>query len=77
MLVLAAKARKEGIDRTPEFVSQQIAMEQQLLLEFLQKRDKAGPFCQCGDAPEAQRKSEKRYLSSVRAEMHLRVFDGA
>lgn len=75
MLVLAAKARKEGIDHTPEFVSQQLAMEQQLLLEFLQKQDKAGPFCECGDAPEAQQESRKRYLASVCAEMHLRVFD--
>jgi len=75
MLVLEAKARKARIDKSPEFLCQRFAMEQGLLLEFLQERDKVGPFCQCQETPEARQASQKRYFASMRAEMRLRVVD--
>jgi len=75
MLVLEAKARKQGMHKTPEFVRQRFVMRQGLLLEFLQERDNAGPFCQCQETPEARQASQKRYFASVRAEMHLRILD--
>ena len=73
MLVLEAKARKEGLDKSAEFVRERYAMEQSLLLEFMQERDKAGPFCQCQETPEARQEADRRYFASARAEVGLRV----
>jgi hypothetical protein len=74
MSILEAKARKDGLDKSVEFTRQRFVMQQSLLLEFMQERDKAGPFCQCQESPEARRESERQYFASVRAEMGLRVF---
>jgi hypothetical protein len=73
MLVLEAKARKEGLDKSVEYMRQRFVMQQGLLLEFMQERDKAGPFCQCQETPEARQEAQKRYFENVRAEMGLRL----
>jgi hypothetical protein len=73
MLVLEAKGRKEGINKSQEFLRQRFVMEQSLLLEFMQARDKVGPFCQCQETPEARQESQKRYFAGVRTETGLRI----
>ncbi len=72
-LVLEAKARKDGLDRSPEFQHQHAMMRQSLLTEFVQEHDKTGPFCQCQQTPEERRTADRRYLDQVRAEVGLRV----
>jgi hypothetical protein len=42
MLVLADKARKEGLDKTPEFVSERKNMAERLRAEFTKERGKEG-----------------------------------
>ena len=75
MLILEAKARRDGLDKTPGFVHSRDMMEQSLLVEFMQERDKAGPFCQCEETVEARKESERRYFANTRAEVGLRVVD--
>ncbi len=75
-LVLEAKARREGLDRTQEYSKMRASAVEGLLLEFMQERDKAGPFCQCGPS-EAERQAEQRkYFARVRAEVGLKVVGG-
>jgi hypothetical protein len=73
MLVLEAKARREGLDKTPDFIQRRLAMEQNLLSEFMQARDKAGPFCQCQQTEEERRVAQRKYFDRVRAEVGLEV----
>jgi len=73
MSILEAKARKDGLDKSVEFTRQRFLMQQSLLLEFMQERDKVGPFCQCQETPEARQESERQYFANLRAEMGLRV----
>jgi hypothetical protein len=75
MLVLTAKARKQGLDQRPAFLRERFAMAERLRLEFLQAHDKAGPFCACQETPEAQQASQRRYFANLRAELRLRVLD--
>jgi hypothetical protein len=77
MLVLEAKAREEGLDKTREFARSRAAMELELLTEFMQQRDKAGPFCRCGNTIEELRLAQKEYSARVRAEVGLRVVRSA
>jgi hypothetical protein len=76
MLVLEAKARKEGLDKTPDFVQRRVLMENNLLAEFMQERDKAGPFCQCRQTDEERRVAQKQYFERVRAEVDLEIARG-
>ena len=73
MVILEAKARKDGLDKTPDFIRNRALMEQSLLVEFMQERDKAGPFCECQESPEDRKEAEKRYFTSVRAGVGLRI----
>jgi peptidyl-prolyl cis-trans isomerase C len=74
MSVLAAKARKDGMDRTPDFAHTRVLMEQDLLAEFMQERDKAGPFCQqCGQTDEERQLAQRKYFERVRAEVGLEL----
>jgi hypothetical protein len=75
LLVLEAKARKDGLDKSPEFVRECYLTKQRLLVEFVQARDKAGPFCECQETAEARQESDKRYFARLRAEADLRVLD--
>lgn len=70
-LVLAAKARKQNLDRSADFVRQRPTLKQKLLLEFVQEHDKAGAFCQCQQTPEERRIADRRYFDQVRAEVGL------
>jgi len=73
MVILEAKARKDGLDKTPDFIRNRVMMEQSLLVEFMQERDKAGPFGECQESTEARKEAEKRYFMSVRAEVGLKI----
>jgi parvulin-like peptidyl-prolyl isomerase len=73
MLVLEAKARKDGLDKTPDFVNRRVVMEEKLLSEFMQARDKAGLFCQCGNTDEERRSAQRDYFERVRAEVGLKL----
>lgn len=73
MLVLAAKARKEGLGASPAFVEGRARMEELLLAEFVQGRDAAGAPGQCGVG--GDRLARSAYLERVRAEVGLRVTD--
>jgi hypothetical protein len=72
-LVLAAKARKQGMDKSPDFIRQRATMKQTLLQEFVQEHDKAGAFCQCQQTPEERQIADRRYFDQVRAEVGLKV----
>ncbi len=71
-LVLEAKARRDQLDRSPDFLRQRTAAVQNLLLQFVQEHDKAGPFCQCQQTPEERRASDRAFFDGVRAEVGLR-----
>jgi peptidyl-prolyl cis-trans isomerase C len=76
MLVLEAKARKEGLDKSSEFARSRLSSESDLLIEFLKARDKAGPFSQ-GEQTEAERiAADRQYVDHVRAEVGLKVTRG-
>jgi peptidyl-prolyl cis-trans isomerase C len=75
MLVLEAKARKEGLDRSPEFLQRRAVLKENLLSEFMQARDKAGPFCQCQQTEEESRVAHRTYFDRVRAEVGLEIVD--
>jgi len=71
-LVLAAKARKDGLDQTRQFALQRETMQKSLLLEFALNYDKAGPFCTtCGNTDEEREHSKKAYFERVRREVGL------
>lgn len=73
MLVLEAKARKDGLDRSPEFVRTRISEEESLLAEFVRGQDKASPAVQ-GDQSEQERElAQRQYLERVRAEVGLKL----
>lgn len=73
-----AKARQDGLDQTEGLVRRRAAMERRLLIEFLQQREQAGPFCRCGGTADERRRVDREYADRVRAEMGLeRVDHGA
>jgi peptidyl-prolyl cis-trans isomerase C len=74
MLVLQVKAGKEGVDNTPEFAHRQFVMRQKLLLEFVQQRDKAGPFCNCGSSEDERRRADAVYFRRLRDDVGLSVY---
>ncbi len=76
MLALEAKARKDGLDETPEFARRRVSMEESLLSEFVQSRDSAGPFCRCQQTDEERRAAQRVYSKRVRAEVGLEVAGG-
>ena len=71
MLVLEAKARKEGLDKSPDFIRSRVVMEEKLLSELVQERDRAGLSRQCGKTDEERRLAQRTYLEHVRAEVGL------
>jgi len=73
MLALEAKARKDGLDRTPEFARRRASMEESLLSEFVQSRDNAGAFCRCQQTDEERLAARRAYSKRVRAEVGLEV----
>jgi hypothetical protein len=77
MRVLEAKARRDGMDRTPSFLRDRLAMEEELLSEFMLARDGAGPIRSCGPKDEARRLGERAYLDRVRSEVGLRLAGGS
>jgi len=77
MLVLEAKARKEGLDKSLEFIRTRLSMETDLLIEFLQARDKAGPFSQGEQTEEERIAAHRQYVDRVRTEVGLKVLDVA
>lgn len=77
MRVLEAKARRNGMDRTPSFLRDRLAMEEELLSEFMLARDGAGPIRPCGPKDEARRLGERAYLDRVRSEVGLRLAVGS
>ena len=76
MLVLEAKARKEGLDKSPNFIRTRFSMETNLLIEFLQAKDKAGPFSHAEQTEEEQKVAQRQYADRVRAETGLKVSRG-
>jgi hypothetical protein len=76
MLVLEAKARKDGLHRSSEFLQQRASMEERLLAEFMQDRDKTGPRCDCGSTEEERRATLRRYFDRTRVEVGLVVVAG-
>jgi hypothetical protein len=77
MLVLQAKARKEGLDKTPEYLRRRASTEDGLLSEFMQERDKVSPRYQHGLSDEEQKRVRREYFDRVRAEVHLVVTGGS
>lgn len=76
MLVLEAKARKDGLDRTESFELRRTSMQESLLTEFMRARDRVGPFCGCQQTDEARHAAQREYSERVRAEMGLEVARG-
>ena len=76
MLVLEAKARRDGLDRSAEFSRERASMERKLLTEFMQQRDRAGPFCNCGGSSEERQRADREYFDRVRAEVGLETAHG-
>jgi hypothetical protein len=73
MLVLEAKARKEGLDRTSEYLRERTLMKEALLFEFVQQRDKTSPLHQLAQTSDELTALQRRYVERLRAEAHLRV----
>jgi len=71
MLVLEAKARKDGLEQSSGFQHARGEMEERLLLEFMQERDKTGPGCDCGNTEDERRATLRRYFDRTRAEVGL------
>ena len=71
--VLAAKARKEGLDKTPEFLGNRAVMAQRLLVEFMQARDGADPLHRCGSAAGECGTQAAAYFARVRNTVGLEV----
>lgn len=69
--VLAAAARREGLDRTEPFRRRLAALEEALLREFAEAREGVAPPGQCtAVGPELQR-ARRVYLDRVRAQVDL------
>ena len=71
MLVLEAKARKDGLDKLPDFRQQRMAMRDMLLFEFVQERDQVGPAHQRGKSDDELAQAQRAYLDHLRAEARL------
>jgi peptidyl-prolyl cis-trans isomerase C len=76
MLVLRAKAKKAGLDKTPEFARSRLRMTEQLLVEFVQQRDMLGPLHQRGTTDEERRRAQREALDRVRTEVGLKPGPG-
>ncbi|HEX7505208.1 MAG TPA: peptidylprolyl isomerase, partial [Polyangia bacterium] len=70
-LVLEAKARKEGLQRSNAFLQERAVMEERLLVEFMRERDKMGAHCDCGNTEDQRRAAWRRYFDRTRAEVDL------
>jgi hypothetical protein len=71
MLVLEAKARKDGVAHSQVFLRERSVMEERLLAEFMRERDKMGVLCDCGNTEEERRASLRAYFDRTRGEVGL------
>lgn len=71
MLVLAAKAKRDHLDRAPEFIRSRKAMAESLLLEFLQQAEPTRRVPQPKAADAERRSAEPPYLARNGAERGL------
>jgi hypothetical protein len=72
MLVLEAKARKDGLDKTPAFLRTRIAEEENLLAEFVRELDKSSPATQSNYLEQERDVAQRQYLDRLRAEVGLK-----
>lgn len=72
--VLAAKARRERLDRTESFVRRLAAIEESLLQEFAEARDGVAPPGQCTAVGPDRRHERRAYLDRLRAVVGLQLF---
>lgn len=75
MRALAAKARKDGLDRTADFRDMRSVMQDKLLAEFLLERDHMMPWDVGNDAEGS--KKVREYLNQMRAELQFKVVSAA
>jgi len=73
MRALEAKARKDGLDRKPDFTDLRSVMEDKLLAEFLQERDQTTPWSLPGKTPQDREIVLKEYLGQLRSELHFKT----
>jgi hypothetical protein len=73
MRTLEAKARKDGLDKQPEFQNEREVLHVKLLAEFLQERDRTTPWLLPGATDEAKHDALKNYLSQLRQEMDFKT----
>jgi hypothetical protein len=73
MRTLEAKARKDGLDKQPEFQNEREVLHAKLLAEFLQERDRTTPWLLPGTTDEAKHDALKNYLSQLRQEMNFKT----
>lgn len=71
MRALAAKARKDGLNREPAFLDMRSVMEDKLLAEFLLERDHMMPWHLGNDVEGRERM--RTYLDQMRADMRFKV----
>lgn len=71
MLLLEAKARKDGLDRLASHLGERTRMEQRLLLEFMQEREKLSLDGRPGNFPPDRGALERITFDKLRAEAGL------
>jgi hypothetical protein len=71
--VLAATARREGLDRSEEFARRFAVAEDALLREFTEAREGGGPAGQCAAGGPGREAERRAYLDRVRSQVGLRV----
>jgi hypothetical protein len=72
MRALEAKARKDGLDRETAFKDQCAVMQNKLLAEFLQERDRMMPWQMSGSESENS-KAAGAYLDQMRSELQFKI----
>jgi hypothetical protein len=73
MRTLEAKARKDGLDKQPEFQNEREVLQAKLLAEFLQERDRTTPWLLPGKTDEAKLAALRSYLRQLRQEMDFKT----
>lgn len=73
MRALEAKARKDGLDKETAFTDNRAVMNDKLLVEFLQERDKTTPWLLPGETPQEKEIAFKEYLTKLRSEVGFQV----
>lgn len=76
MRVLAARARRERLDRTESFIRRLAAVEESLLREFTEARDGVAPPGQCTAVGPGRQRERRAYLDRLRAVVGLQIVSG-